>query len=253
MLTGFDDCVTWGDKVGIIGHVSHFFPSQNNPKIREGRYYHWILVVNTTGEVVWQKLIPLASGLSVISDLTSVLITPQHNLIFTLHYAGQSEILSVSQAGEVRADEQLKGFYVAVHPMDVATTIQLFGGDPKGAKSLITLDEDLGEVHREDGLNIPEFVASKAYALADTSLLLVGEEVREVGSVPAVRFVSASRQIIKKSLTHGSLFDAGSARVSVLTGRPGELLIARTLLEKGTRGVSKRLGLALDVIETSKK
>jgi hypothetical protein len=252
VLSGFDDCFTWGDKVGIVGQASHFFPSQKNLKIRESRPYDWIVMVDMAGEVVWQKLIPLAFGLRVIGDLTSVLVTPQGNLLFTRHWAGQSEILSVSQTGELIAAKHLKGFWVAVHPTGSAKTIQLFGGDPKDAKTLLTLGEDLQEIRREDGLEGAEFIPKKAYGLADSSLLLAGEKFKDGGTVSAICYVSASREITTTALTHGSFFDAGTAKVSALTGRPGEILIARTLLEQVTRSEAKRIGVTLDLIKTSK-
>jgi hypothetical protein len=252
VLSGFDDCFIWGDKVGIVGQASHFFPSQNNPKIRESRSYDWILVVDAAGEVAWQRLIPLAFGLRVIGDLTSVLVTPQDNLLFTRHWASQSEIMSVSRAGELIAAKQLKGFWVAVHPTGSAKTIQLFGGDPKNAKTVLTLGEDLQEIHREDGLEVAGFLPMKAYGLTDSSILLAGEKIRGGGGVSAICYVSASREITTTTLTHGSLFDAGTAEVSALTGRPGEILIARTLLEQVTRSEAKRIGVTLDLIKTPK-
>jgi hypothetical protein len=227
-----------------------FFPSQKNPKIRDSRSYYWIVVADSASEVVWQKLIPLAFGLTG-ADLSSVLATPQHNLLFTRHWAGQSEALSVNQVGELVAAKQLKGFYVGVHPMGATTTIQLFGGDPGGAKSLITIGEDMRELHREDGLDVPEFVAEKAYGDADSALLLVGEQIQRAGSLSAIRYVGASRQVTGKTLTHGSLFDAGSAKVSTLMPRSGEILIARELLER-IPGDAKRLGITLDTIQTPK-
>jgi hypothetical protein len=249
VLSEFDECVPWGDNVGIVGRAVHFFPSQENPRNREYRSYYWIMVVNAAGEIVWQKIIPFPFKLTSIDEFTSVLITPQRNLQVTRYALGQSEIVSVSETGELIAARQLEGYYIAVHPIAAATSIQLFGGDPNGTKNLVTVGENLQELHREDGLNLPEFVAEKAYGRADSSLLLIGQQTQGAGYVSAIRNIAPSRQVTGKTLTHGSLFDAGAAKVSTQTKRSGELLIARTQLERTPSG-AKRLGIALDMIGT---
>jgi hypothetical protein len=249
VLSGLDGCVAWGDGIGLVGRASFYSRSASNPAVREGRYYHWILFVDTTGKIVWQKLLPLAFLPSPIAELTSVLITPEKNLLFTRHWGGESEVLSISQSGQLVAQRQLNGVYVAVHLEGSATSIQLFGGEPLGTKNLLTVDEDLNDLSREDGLNLPRFVAKSAYGGKLGSLLLVGQAIREPQSLSAVCYVTASRRVTTETLAHAPLSDDGSGGVSAPSSRPNRIVVARRVFERASLTDVKRLGITLDSLE----
>jgi hypothetical protein len=245
----FDACMPWGDKVGIIGRAAHAVPSPTNPRTRKDTNYNWVVVVDAAGEIVWQRVFETALGLA---ELTSSVVTPEGNLLFTYRSPDQTEILLVGATGELIGAMQLDGWYLAVNPMVTPRSIQIFGGKYPEPKNLITFNEALQELHRERDFHVTDFVPRKAYSYADSSLLLIGEQTHGMGRLSAVRYISASRQVTAKRLTDGSLSDHGTAKVSTLTGRAGELLIARSVFERTSDGDVKRLGIALDLIEKSK-
>lgn len=246
--SGFDACVPWGNNVGFVGRALHLYPSQNDPRIRDRKFYYWIMVCNSIGEIVWQKLISSPFGSTSVAGLTSVLVTPERNLMFTYDLSGRSELLSVSEAGLLVGARQFEEPLIAVHSSAKVAAVQVFGGGVNATKSVITLDEGLREVHREDGLSVPYFFTERAFGHSGSYLLLIGQQVRSSRDGSAVRYLSASRQLTARTLSRGSLSDSGTAKLVTPTGRADEFLLVRTLHQKTPDGGTRRAGIALDLI-----
>ena len=247
----FEDCLVWGNRIAIVGRAALFFPSQADPRTRSHNTYYWVVAVEAGGEVAWQRTYPI--GLDAVDELTSVLTGPDGQLLFTFRRVSGTEILSINQDGELLGRRIISGVYRLVHPSAVSAKIQIVGGDPKGSKSLITLGSGLQDIERLDGLDAPEFVISKAYSLPDQSLLLFGSASRSDGAshVSSVRYITRSGHVEGEDLSRRPFFDGGAIKIVSPTGRPGEFITARDLLENNFGKVS-RAGVALDFVNATK-
>jgi hypothetical protein len=238
----FDTCLTWGGHIGAIGQVVYF------PRTEERRTYYWIVAIDFTGKIVWQKLIPQVEPiLNGTAELTSARITPHRNLLFTRHWANATEILLVGPTGELVASRRLGGYFVAVSST-ADHEIQVVGGYPKEEARLITLDEELKDVRAQDNLDLRDFVAVSAYRASNASMLLLG---RDEGNrnFSSFRYVTKQLTVQQRRLAHDDLFDEGTIRVSAATPHPNQIIIARSVL-KGGFGKAESLGVALNVIQT---
>lgn len=239
----FDTCLTWDGYIGAVGQVLYF------PRAGERRGYYWIVAIDPTGKLVWQKLIPqVAPILSEIAEFTSARITPHRNLLFTRHWGGVSEIVLVNSTGELVSSRRLAGYFVAVSST-ADHEIQVVGGDPKGRARLLTLDEELKDIRVQDDLDFHDFVAVSAYRASDTGLLLLGRD-EGARNFSSFRYMTKQGTVQKKRLVHDDLFDEGSIRVSSATQRPDQFIIARSLL-KGRPGQAESLGVALNIIQSA--
>ena len=253
IVTGeFEDCLVWGNRIAIVGRASRFFPSQADPHTRSHNSYYWVVAVEADGEVAWQRTYPI--GFDAIDELTSVLTGPDGQLLFTFRRMSETEILSIGQDGELLGRRIISGNYLLVHPSAASTIIQIVGGDPKGSKSLIRLGSGLQDMERQDGLDAPEFVISKAYGLADQSLMLFGSGIRSHGAsyFSSMRYIARSGNVEGEDLSRRPFFDGGVVKIVAPTGRPGEFITARDLLEKNLGRVS-RAGVALDFVNASRR
>ena len=249
VIGGFDRCLTWGNDVVALGTAHYYGASVQK--------YHWVVVANSAGQIVWQKLVRF--DMKFWDEFVTVRVTPR-SLFFTrlLNYAGDTstDIVSMSRTGDLVAHRQLRGFYVAVSS-DGEEPLRIVGGDQSRTKSLITLGEDLRETSREDGLATGSMAASAAYDLDGSALLLFGFE--RPNDQSSVRYSSASYVDKQRSvrsrlfapwrpwqLLLGGLRDYGTV-VSARTQRPGEFIIARNLYKNSVFSF-EGLGLALNFV-----
>jgi hypothetical protein len=242
-LSYFEQCLRWGAGTAIIGRTVLFHRIVPDRAERRSNEYYWIVMLNGSGEVVSEKLIPTSLPQGVIEDVESAQIESDGSLLLIGHRTSESELLRIGRNGEVLVRKSLLGGYHIVKAVLADDRLQVFGGDHE----LLTLDSQLGVIAQKSGRHLSAFVTHDAYRLPDESLVLFGS----TGDSPHSRatWVSATLDSERHiDFEKRSESDGGFVAAAAIANSPREFITARKLFK---RIPSERAGsgAALDFVQ----
>lgn len=173
-----DQCINWNGGVALIGR----FSTTDYHGIRAN--FHWIVRMSSSGDVRWNKLIPMSDDVERSQARTTI---NGRLLIFT------GEVISIDPQGELKARSVPVGRLRLVRPTDERSNIQLlncYGGDNRGR--LVELNDDL-RIETDRRLQFPDgYVcgppqySSQTYGLPDGSIVVFGYRYENRRRVPGI-------------------------------------------------------------------
>ena len=254
-ISYFDGCLRWGDGMMIVGHISQYNNIKEFGKNQE--HYYWLLMLDSAGKVKWEKRLPTA--FDTIDGIQSILVASDSSLVFAGRRSYETELFRISANGDLISKKSLAGVFQFVRPIVPDEMLQIYGFvEPKGDDTLfamITLNEQLEEIHRTQGKQASNFSINLVYRMPDQSLAMFGRAIHSMGEQYAsgIAHVDPTLQSSQKlELAHAPFYDGGSIDAATPTGNVGEFLTARKLLEhqpnEGRIGLAP-VGIALDFIQ----
>jgi hypothetical protein len=248
----FTQCLPWGDRVAVIGHIARFVPPDApRPQDYHIDEFYWVLMLDKEGNVLWEKLFPTA--LDTIEGVSSALVTIDGSLVFTgRRSTPQTELLRVSASGELETQKLLTETFVFTKPLVPDASLEIFGGTPNKTWYNIILNSHFDEITRAQGPCPSRFSLRDAdtFRMPDQSLMLFGSGIHSVGVLHASRAVFVTPTLQGEQyieLAHEPYFDGGTVDAAVPTGVLGEFATVREL-QKNVPGGKGRVGAALDFI-----
>lgn len=240
-LSNFDSCTRWGDKLMLIGHIFQF----NNSKdfLKNDENYYWLLMLDTSGKIVWEKQIPTA--FDTIERAKSILMASDSSLVLAGYRIDKTELFRISVTGKLIAKKKpLDGFFEFARPVVPDGVLQLYGlNQTDKVFELITLDDRLEEIKQVQGDHGLDFGGRFVYRMPDQSLVLFGRELHERYK-SAVGHVDSKLQSVQKiELVHGEPFYDGSyIGAAASAGSDGEFVTVKPLTKHQPN--EGRIGLA---------
>lgn len=247
-----DGCTRWGDDLAIIGHVLRFDKKKPLPGElpQQPSTWYWLIVLDKTGKVKWQKEIS-TRGFEPAGIEGTVVLSAGPNLLFSMtsNTHPDSELVSINVKGEVQAQKKLDGYFVLIRPVRPDGLLQVFGHLPNnGPHVIITFDERLTEIQTVQGGHPSNFLTRLVYRLPDRSYVIFGSSVHTFGedyksAVVHVDSALANERAI--DLDGDGLSDKGSIWAAAPAYQPNEFITARSFfkLDKGNNAPSSPGGL----------
>lgn len=234
-VTSVSNCIQWGDGLLIVGNIARL-NGGSNPGMKT---WHWLLMLDSTGKVKWEKQI-LSLGMNSLVDIRgTVLVAKEGNIFFSVTDNVNSELLNLSSTGEVQARKQLAGRFQFVHPVNSDGLLQIYGSftsNTKPPRAAIFLNDKLEEIQKIQGDHPADFVAHLIYRKPDQSLVLFGSSVHTFGERLRSGIVHVDRLLQTEyslDFDRDGLFDGGSIGAATPTKNSGEYALARSLVTLG--------------------
>ena len=205
---GFVSCVRWGDGFATIGGAAVPRPwspptelkGKVPPQATEGWY--WVVMFDGTGKKKWEKFITRSLWDPAHTHIAQFPYVANTNLMLSAANYEETEIVSISQTGEVMARNKLFGDYQFVHPVVPDDIIQIYGRHPNGRASnwyevdrlvVITLDAQLNEVQStKEGMK--DF-HGLCFRMPDQSLASFGAQKHKFGQLYTSRAIHVDRSL----------------------------------------------------------
>lgn len=269
------DCVRWADGVAIVG-TTGIRKSTSEPSATIGapkstqvswNLAYWVLALDAHGSTAFESVIPTEQETFVIpGGLT--LLAAESSLVMSATTNVMTEVLRVGPTGAVEARKQFPtGYLGLVRPVVPDGKLQLLGTFVTAANSapsvvrhqvLITLDEHLAEVHRQDAQ--PQIGGNVTYRMPDQSLVVFGAETHDIGE----RYTSQMMHVdptlqYKRTLSprRDTVTDTGMITTAAPLGSSGRFVVVTPAVVKGYPDHPARIdaspgflrGAVLDFIE----
>lgn len=240
-LSRLDKCMSWGDGVAVVGHVSHF-PKQGG---REDSF--WLIALDGNGEIKWEKIIPkVRDGDAVVMPNQDLLIFSGFERNGTIWNAGS---IRLDKNGEIKSQRTDQVFGKLVTPVVAEPVLRQFlsGYDnrPAALKTLSEQGEDMGLAKFEIRPLSPEQI----YLMPDHALVFFGTEYGAKGGESPSAGITWLSADLKNSETFTFRNKSYSAGIddAVPTGKPGEFVTVRRAIEISHQ--DKRQGVVLAFVQ----
>lgn len=195
------DCLLWGDSVAVLGRITQW--TENRIRTYDRHDQYWLLILDSTGAVQWEKLFDLPKGLSAAGTL-EMAVAGTH-LILSATDGRKTDLMRVDSKGLIVAETTMDGQFLIVRNAAFNDEVQIFENgytewpDKSGDRphSLVSLDGGLSEVKRVEGGPI-KFAARVTYRLADGSLVLFGSDLSGAAGKSSVVHVDGQLKTEKR-------------------------------------------------------
>lgn len=245
------ECVRWGDGIGIVGNTftKKLTPDPPAPAgvlrpLPESRNLaYWVLALDAQGNITFNDTIP-SEQFAFIVPKGLDLLTTGSDLVISATTNFMTEVLRLSPSGAIAARQQFpNGFLGLVRPVVPDGKLQLLGTFVSAANSkpdqvrrqvLITLDEQLREVHRQEAQ--PPISGSVTYRMPDHSFVVFGAEVHDIGERYTSQIMHVDPTLQHKralSPRRGVVSDNGIIYTAVPLGATGRFVAATLAVVKG--------------------
>lgn len=244
----FAGCAMWNDGLVVIGRVQ----KQSDP--REGgigipipHLFYWLIKLGASGNIIWQKYIPVPAGPIFPVDPTNFrLLATRHNLVFSATDGNKTDIVSLTEHGDIYARNTIPGYLRLVQPMFTTGDIQLIGrgGVQNSAppdKVLVTLDTDLHVTRRVTHPLADKFYPNITYQMANKTLVAFGEGIHLLGQSyrgEIVRFDQALNEQDRLDLEVNGIDSAGDISVACPGVDANQFLVAKKAVSKDSENNS---------------
>lgn len=209
---GFVGCVRWGEGFAIIGRAGLPRPWPTPPPSTKGNvkespphtsdYWYWVLLFDRTGEIKWQRYIPVPLEFDHQINISQFPHIANSNLMISVNDLGETELFSMSATGEVVARNMIKGDYQFVRPVAPDGILQISGRRPGSVSRnspetkkyvILTLDEQLNEIHSTpEGL---EDFSGYEFRMPDQSFVSIGRQKHTFGQRYTSRVVHVDQRL----------------------------------------------------------
>jgi hypothetical protein len=269
------DCARWADGVAIVG-TTYIRKSTSEPPATMGtpkatqvsrNLAYWVLVLDAHGNTAFENVIPTDQETFVIpGGLT--LLAAESSLVMSATTNVMTEVVRVGPTGAVEARKQFPtGYLGLVRPVVPDGKLQLLGTFITAANSgpsavrhqvLITLDEHLAKVHRQDAQ--PQIGGNVTYRMPDQSLVVFGAETHDIGEryTSQIMHVDPTLQHQRTlSPRRDTITDTGMITTAAPLGSSGRFVVVTPAVVKGYPDHPARIdaspgflrGAVLDFIE----
>ncbi|MHB1530041.1 MAG: hypothetical protein ACYDDA_00270 [Acidiferrobacteraceae bacterium] len=235
-LNYLNHCVRSGKGVVVVGTTMRF--RKHGP----GTSYVWLLKLDDTGRIMWQKLIPNVGD-------SQILALPDRQLLLAwIAYYGKTDLVRLDAQGDVTARGSLPGEGALVHPLTAGPTVSVVSALSKPHLHLQTVNAALGEVthRRGDALTV---VTRRAYRLPTGALALFGDTTPpEYGGM-----LVSSIAWISPHFGHQQVFTFKPWSIwvadAVPTGTPGDFATVREVMSlRHPVRDRNRMGIVLSIV-----
>lgn len=117
-------CLLWADGVALVGYTVRF-----DGEARTRTDFFWVLKLDSSGAIQWEKLVPLSKK---PSGITPPVVLANHDLVVVVNQNWMGdELIRISVDGEIKAQRKRDGNVLLVQsemPSDVAQAITIGPG-----------------------------------------------------------------------------------------------------------------------------
>lgn len=203
-IANLHGCLPWGDGFALIGYTSRFSDSPDHPP-RKMEHFHWIMALDASGNIKWEKLIPTPTGgvnlHAVYAAIGTVYVAPDQNLVMGS--------IRISQDGQIKNSEIKDASSTYLIPQVIA--------EPDGYWKI-----EQRTVLSASSFNT-QFQPKTAYILPNQTAVKFGSVVRSNVYYAAVEWQSPDRK-------QSEIFELGDfdwVNDAIPTGNPGEFVTVR--------------------------
>ncbi|MDR3432604.1 MAG: hypothetical protein P4L95_12010 [Rouxiella aceris] len=261
--SSFEHCIVWGNDLVVMGQMAQIDPRKGLDGLPIIHHFYWLMKLDTTGNIIWQKFIPFKFGaLSTVIARDISLFKTDHGLIFSATDSNNTEIVSLTELGDIRTRNKISGFYTLVKPLGEVGDLQLIGREPILDSSppvtlLISLDSTLQPTRRVKKPGDDNFFANITYKMPDNTLVGFGEGMhwfgrREQGEM--LHFDQQRQELQRNSLEIDGIYSAGQIWVACPANASNEFWVAKLALSEdfvnhGTSQSGFKLGMIIQRIK----
>jgi hypothetical protein len=169
-------CIRWGDGIAVVGCATRYMPgSSGDGPLQLATTFYWVLALDRTGKIRWEKLIPTTHIGTALTDGGLVLQAHGPDLVFSAMDNAESEVVHLSPNGQVAARMSLQGQFRLVRSVVPGNTIQIWGVERHEPRSqVLTLNDRMDEIGRKEGAPYEDCFPSSIYRMPDQSYVLFG-------------------------------------------------------------------------------
>jgi hypothetical protein len=225
-------CSRWGEGIvaaGLAGSVTRSaigLPTQ--------RIWVQLFAFDTSGNLLWERDIPLDWVKNPGPDFGPLLVMPDSNVAFTITDNMRSELIIFDFAGNVQARKQLSGRFDIVRPVVANDQIQLIGTLLKEKDTLvaITYNEKLDELDRSTRKSI-DYYSRVAWRNPNGSLMIFGSHQDQLaGTFSQIVYLEKNLRIEQRvdlPYNQPPFIDSGSIWAASASQIAGQFVAARSL------------------------
>lgn len=180
---GLLKCIRWGDGVAIIGVALRFVPPPSGAGRTFTAPFYWILTLDPSGKILWEKLIPAANVNAGFFEDNVVLQSHGADLVFSATDNVNSEVVHLSPRGEMVARKQLQGQYHLIRAVLPDGSIQVWGTGHSKPSEVLTLNDRMEEIGRKEGTPEGNSFPHSIYRMPDQSYVLFGSDYHRASVV----------------------------------------------------------------------
>ena len=232
--TYLSDCMRWDDGVAIVAKVSKWV--KNGTTLST---LYWLPLLDSTGKVKQEKWVtPLTENFN--PDIRgTVFFADGRNLFFSMTDSFNTELLSLSAVGEVRAHKRLVGRFQFVRPVKPDGLFEIYGSFTSKSQQppvTVMLNDKFEEIKKTQGNHPANFASWLVFRLPDQSLVFFGSSVHSYGESLRSGIILVDRSLQEErslSLEKIGFLDAGTIWAAAPTQKPGEFVTATFLAKNG--------------------
>ena len=221
--------VPWGDGVAVIGEARQYVPLRpDTPVPRPSKNFLWLIALNATGNIEWEKLIPAGEDNSLISVAETtghelVLVAAVTNKRGTAWESGR-RVIRLDDKGNIVGERLFPGSLLLVRQLTPGSGITLIPDSLENG-ALWTVSSDLANAKQVTGS--AEWIFTRAACRSSTGLLLLAGNVQGTHKA-AIAWLNAD---LKTTQTHAFQPEDASGWVADIlpTGKSNEFVTVRAI------------------------
>lgn len=253
-ISRIENCAPNGNGVVVLGRYSSVVSGKDG--MQEGRDSHYLLGLDGTGEIQWEKALPAEEVGSSSYGSPVPLLNGEVMVPLIWHPAAGREgkwrtrIIRLNHSGEIVAQCAFQERLDTILPLQPDRIVQLLTqkSTMSQATLIVTLDENFQELFRSQ---INANVAGIKYRLSDDSYVLFDWHTNFGGAaVPSIQRVSADLVRFRETKLKPEA-ELSSIRDAIPTGAPGEFAVVRQILHgfDNKTSLKEGAGIGLQIVK----